>query len=318
MKRFFTLSFLFLSLALYSQNLIPDGSVEDVAECPSSLGNVDIYSSSWQVFRGSPDYWHSCSDNSLLGWNNSQGFQTPRTGEGYLGAFLHHTNLPNAREYFGVQLNETLAEGQQYYLSFFTSMAYRVTGGSRTACNNLGVFLMEENILDSNEQGETPNFASFALDTILKDTTSWVHIEYSFIADEAYSHIAFGNFFDDSLTDFEFPFEPDNAGIAYYYFDDFCLSNNPVDCDPFLNVESEMSNLTIEIWPNPSNTGSIHFKTSFNPNGFRLFSMDGKELDHKSIIYSKEGLIEHQLKNGIYIIEFYSQEHSVKKRFVVQ
>jgi hypothetical protein len=51
MKRFFTLSFFLFSFVLFGQNLIPDGSAEDVDECPSSFGNIDGYTSSWQSFR---------------------------------------------------------------------------------------------------------------------------------------------------------------------------------------------------------------------------------------------------------------------------
>ncbi len=200
MKRFFTLSFLFFSVCLFGQNLIPDPSAEDVVECPSTLGNIDTYTSSWQSFRGTPDYWHSCSENPLLGWNNSLGFQEPRTGDGYLGLGTFHQGLANARESFGIELETPLQIGETYYLSFFVSTAFKPIAFNM-ASNNIGVLLMVDNYLVPEEQGVLPNYSNFASEEIVTDTTNWVNLSYSFVCDSAYRYLCFGNFYNDSLTD---------------------------------------------------------------------------------------------------------------------
>ena len=248
MKRFFTLSFLFFTVALFAQNLIPDGSAEDVVECPTTLGNVDIYNSSWQAFRGSPDYFNDCSNG--LGSDNPLGFQAPRTGEGYFGLITFSRNLMNAREYLGVQLLESLIIGQEYFLTFYVSKAH-LDNNYNGASNNIGAFLMVENTLDPNEQGFIPNMSSFNENTIIEDTINWVEMSYQFIADQEYEFIAFGNFFDDSLTDtVRVGGETDGELRAYYYLDDFCLTTSPEGCD-FTNSTNDQASLEVLIYPNP-------------------------------------------------------------------
>lgn len=150
MKRFFTFFFLFFSSAVFGQNLIPDGSAEDFVECPSTLGNVETYLSEWQSFRGSPDYWNSCSENPLLGWDNSVGFQEPRTGNGYLGLVTFESGLGSVREYIGIDLIESTIVGETYFLTFYVSRAHQFNSFN-LASNNIGALFMTENYLNPTE-----------------------------------------------------------------------------------------------------------------------------------------------------------------------
>jgi hypothetical protein len=167
MKRFFTLLFLPISFVVCGQNLIPDPGAEDFLECPSSLGFPELWLNAWETYRGSPDYFNTC--NELLGSNNSVGFQEARSGEGYLGGVSHSTNALT-REYFGINLVEPLSVGTVYYISFYASLAHRVSAGTRTASNNIGALLSTVNYFDSAEDGTVPNWNHLNFDAILSDT----------------------------------------------------------------------------------------------------------------------------------------------------
>ncbi len=315
MKRFLTLSFFFFSVCLFGQNLIPDPSAEDVIECPSSLGNIDTYTSSWQSFRGTPDYWNSCSTNVGLGWNNSLGYQEPRSGQGYLGGASYSTAFP-AREYFGTELLEPLEIGQTYYMSFYVSLAYRISGGSRIASNNLGILLMTENYFEPDEGGEVFNFSHLRVDTIISDTTNWVLVSGSIVADSAYTLVAYGNFYDDSQTIFEYPFAPDNVGEAHYYYDDFCITTNTNGCDDFLSTNDRNKGNELLVWPNPTES-ELNYTGNRNFSEIRIFNLQGKLVYSEKVGYQNNGRVKFKLDQGIYIIEFLSKKESIKKRFVV-
>jgi hypothetical protein len=316
MKRFFTFSFILLSIALFGQNLIPDGSAENVAECPSSLGNIDIYTSWWQSFRGSPDYWHSCSENPLLGWNNSLGFQEPRTGEGYLGLITFHQGLTNGRESFGIQLENPLQIGVTYHLSFYVSAAYRPSSFNMTS-NNIGALLMVDDYLDSDEQGTLPNYSNFSLQEIVTDTTNWVNVLHSFVADSAYRFICFGNFFDDGLTD-TLRLEGENFNaIAYYYFDDFCLSTDANTCDIVMSSSVHNSKSSLNIYPNPA-TSTLFINTPYVINGIEIFSMTGERQTGYEINNENMKELRLDLPSGLYILQVFADKEVMKKRFVVQ
>ena len=315
MKRFFTLSFLLASFALVGQNLIPDGSVENVQECPSSLGNIDIYTSSWQSFRGSPDYWHSCSENPLLGWDNSLGFQEPRTGEGYLGLFTFRRNPLNSREYIGVTLTEALSVGQEYFLTFHVSRAHQFNAYN-LASNNIGALLMTENFLNSEELGPTPDYANFNEMQLLEDTLNWVNFSYQFIADSAYQFLAFGNFFNDALTDtLRIGGEPDGNVTSYYYFDDFCLTQNPNGCD-FLNSTKISIKPTLQIWPNPC-TDYIMLESDSPIHTLSVYNIHGEEIQSEHNFFDQVARVNINLKSGMYLAMVETEKGKAKKRFVV-
>jgi hypothetical protein len=315
MKRFFTFLFLFFSFAVLGQNLIPDGSAEVVVECPSSLGNIDIYTSSWQSFRGSPDYWHSCSTNEGLGWDNSLGFQEPKTGEGYLGLITFSRNLNNAREYLGTELIEPLMIGEEYFLTFYVSKGH-VDNNYNGASNNIGALFMTENFLFTDEQDPTPNFSTFNDIEIVEDTINWVEMSYQFIADSAYQFLAFGNFFDDSLTDtVRVGGETDGELRSYYYFDDFCLTTSLDGCD-FTNSTNNQNAGDVSVYPNPC-TNRLFIEQETQIELLEIYTPTGELLVSRNLRGINQAKLSIDLPSGSYFLTVYSKEQKVTKRFVV-
>lgn len=297
------------------QNLIADWSAEAVAVCPYGLGIMETFLPTWISLRGTPDYFNNC--NPELGSSNPFGYQEPRTGEGYMGAIIYFGNLPGYREYFGVQLSEPLVIGETYFVSFYTSMAY-AQNVTEKASNNLGLMLMTSNYLDSDGQGLVPNFSHYHMDTLHADTTNWVQVSTTLVADSAYTLIAFGNFYDDGNTMSEVPFtnKPRNV-YAYYYFDDFCVSKDADRCDEVLSVKAPNS-LLINLYPNPSQ-GNIQFQSSTMVNRLLVMDLSGRVVKQIDSLLHYEGVLNlTDYPSGMYFILFETKEGMRTKRVVVQ
>lgn len=313
MKRFFTLSFLFFSVCLFGQNLIPDPSAEDYVECPTGLGILETWNPNWQSFRGTPDYFNNCSDG--LGSNNPLGYQEPRTGDGYLGLFTFRRNPMNSREYIGVALNEPLIIGQDYFMSFYVSRAHKFNAYN-LASNNIGVLFMTENFLNTEELGPTPNYSTFNRTDLITDTVNWVNVSYQFTADSAYQYLAFGNFFEDNMTDtLRIGGESDGNVTSYYYFDDFCLSASPDECD-FVNSTINLIHSAAKMWPNPCQK-ELNFKTEFPITQLDIYDIRGKLLKTTFASEEKEIQIGINLPSGIYMAVLQTKQGITKKRFMV-
>lgn len=321
MKRFCSFLFLFFCFfAAQPQNLIPDWSAEEVYQCPDQLGFVELFLNDWTSLRGSPDYFHSCCELPQLCWNNSLGYQEPRTGEGYIGAVTYFGNLPSTREYFGISLSEPMEVGESYFVSFYVSMGYSYIplGDSKWSCNNIGFLLMTANYLDSYEQGVIPNFSHYQLDTLHSDTTSWVKVSTNIVADSAYNIIAFGNFYDDANTLVEAPFdEKPIYGFAYYYFDDFCVSKDSSLCNDVLTLH-ENTFPSVNLYPNPTN-GILNFQSSAVVLDVHVRDITGQLVDVFGEFQSHKGELNlSNISKGVYLIIIETQNGVRTKRVLVQ
>ena len=299
-----------------AQNLIPDWSAEDNYECPYGLGFVEYFLNDWFSYRGSPDYFHSCCELPQLCWNNSLGYQEPRTGEGYIGTVLYSRNLSNAREYFGIEFTEPLTVGQSYYISFHTSFAFSATGGSRYVTNKLGFLLMTDNYIDPNEQGTVTNFAHYSIDTAITDTLDWIKVSTTIVADSAYTQIAFGNFFDDQSIEVTEPFGAFTSGVAYHYFDDFCVSTDSLGCESFLSA-SDNTEVNLSIFPNPCQR-QVQFISSTKITGVDIFDATGQKIKSLASINTTQGKLDMNFPAGIYMTQFYTNKGYTTKRIMVQ
>lgn len=317
MKRLLTLLILFFHLALGAQNLIADWSLENYSDCPLYSNGLEMYLPNWLSMRGTTDYFHSCCQAQQLCWNNSFGFQVPLTGNGYVGSVNYHTGLVNGREHFGVMLLDTMQIDESYHISFHVTMASR-PNATQLACSNLGFLLMTENYLDSDPLGVLLNFSHFKLDTIHSDTLNWVQVATEFVADSAYKFIAFGNFYDDDNTQFSQPYTNETGGmIAYYYWDDFCVSTNGSLCNQVLST-GYREKTEPKIYPNPcgnkfaiSSTGVIQ--------EINILDITSQKMRYKAVSAGFNAEIElgSNLKPGMYIVQIRTEEGTFKKKLMV-
>lgn len=315
MKRFCSFLFLFFCFfAAQPQNLIADWSAEDLYQCPDQLGFVESFLNDWTSLRGSPDYFHSCCELPQLCWNNSLGYQEPRTGEGYLGIVTYSMNLPNYSEYAGVNLIEPMEVGASYYVSFHAALAFRPNGG-RFATDKLGFLLMTENYLNLDGLAPKQNFSHYYSDVVLIDTTNWTKLETTIVADSAYSMIAFGCFFEDDQIEVLMPYGDFTSGVAYYYLDDFCVSQDSTRCETVLGIE-ELISPEVVVFPNPAYDHFIIESTESLVN-LIIFDSSGRQVLSRSMNGDLWALQPIHLSAGIYLLSIETKKGNVQKRLLV-
>src|SRR5690349_3253093 len=112
MPRYHTLLLVpaFACTHLVAQNLVPNGSFEDVTTCPTGFGQLEN-AVPWTSFRASPDVFHGCATGDFDVPTNLFGTRTAATGVGYAGMYCYYSALTNRREYIGVELSEALTPG---------------------------------------------------------------------------------------------------------------------------------------------------------------------------------------------------------------
>jgi hypothetical protein len=307
--------FLFFS-KINAQNLVPNPSFEEYYLCPDDNSMIH-YSQGWLVYGGTPDYFNTCS---TISWfeipSNRFGNQTPNSGNSYAG-FGTFTSLDiNSREFFGVELIDSLLIGQKYYFSFYVSLS----DYSNCISNNIGLrFTSYYNYLP-----DPNNYSHFNIDTMIVDSAKWVKIAGSFIADSTYKYIEFGIFYDGNSTDTViigaistiFSYDPSYA--SYYYIDDICVSQDSLTCNLSTDIIDYEIMDKIQIFPNPVNN-ILYIENKFPE----------KEIE-KIIIYNSQGIIEDMFcdfkenfinlenyRNGIYYICIYSTNLIITRKFII-
>ncbi|MFA5573879.1 MAG: gliding motility-associated C-terminal domain-containing protein [Brumimicrobium sp.] len=231
-KPVFYIIFCLLAMPLFAQtnpeseNLVPNGSFEELYWCPYQIGEFTALKD-WYIIYDSPDVFNSCVSAPTYGTpQNWLGFQYPRTGNGYIGAGLYLSNEYNswpAREMFQVKLNKKLVKGQEYCASMYVSLS----DSSQYAISNIGMYFGDTKFLPSGTMDTTLMFSLYPQvynnsNNLLKDKDKWMKIEGSFIADGTEQYLSIGNF-NRSVEIDTFSFNKYSnlgLGMAYYYFDD--------------------------------------------------------------------------------------------------
>lgn len=232
MKTFALAAVIFLVLPMArGQNLVPNGSFEEYAECPDALNQMDR-AVGWSRYRGSPDYFNRCDVFPHVGVPlNWFGWQEPATGDAYAGVVLWQDFPANTREHLGTMLTEPLQPEMPVYVSFKVSPA---TGGSledmRWTVEGAGLrFTMAPYL--HNGLAPLPNNAALYMGYTPMDTSAWYQISGMYIPDSAYQYVVLGNFFADTLIT-PVVLSPNSFfPAAYVYYDDVCVSYAAEDCD---------------------------------------------------------------------------------------
>jgi hypothetical protein len=324
--RTITCIILYLSFgyATNAQNLVANSSFEEYAKCPSrwGQGNYDTavnVAIGWYSFSTSPDYFNTCcpSDDYYTVPKNWGGYQFPATGNGYFGITTYCRSCPtDYREIFGCRLLSQLDPGKTYFVSFKVSAGAEIGLGTFFS-NNLGIRFSTTSFDPFIHPIPINNIAHVKCDLILRDTTNWLTLQGSFVADSAYQYLAIGNFFDDEHTKAE-RHDPSNA--AYYFIDDVIVSTNKdeawSDTAFILAGYSE----PWSIYPNPASselTVSAALSTEkieiYNALGQRLQSVNTSSLP-QSTSYN---IAVNNLPSGCYFISIRGGAYHRIKKFMV-
>jgi len=282
--------FVFCTSALFAQetvNLVPNPSFEEFENgCPVNYQDLPLHWSSW---RETPDCFSTCGApqnlTDSIGWApwTGMGNQFPADGESFSGLYAHgwpaHPINKNYREYLGVEMIDPLEVGSTYYVSFKVSMGYY---GNYFwfwwASSHLGMIFTTESFDSDVNPMPIPNFAHVYTNEVISDTTNWVTIQGSFVADLPYTHLALGVFFEyDQIqsVDMAPPNPPGNGLGSYYFVDDVCVSAYP-DC-VYVGVEdSPFGQASSLVYPNPANS---------------FFRIDSKRSIERVVVYNLNGQI---------------------------
>jgi hypothetical protein len=295
---------------------VPNPSFEIYDTCPNGFSSPINNAAGWNVYKGTPDYYNSCSpDTNLISYSvpsNWLGFQYARTGNGYGGLITFYQLVQNGREYIGIELTQPLIIGTRYYGSFYISRTYMNNANRYTISNNkMGMRLTTSDYSLSSPE-PTNNYAQIYTDSIITDTLDWVRISGSFIADSSYRYLSIGNFFNDSLT--SYVTVDSIAAGAYYYIDDVYLSD----------LEDSSSSTTdiyqthfVNVSPNPFQ-GTLDFETGDNGiSEIILYDIFGRNLVQQkfttSIILNTD-----QFSQGIYFYKFKNENGIIRKGKIVK
>lgn len=226
MKRIICILIILYSQICIAQNLVPNPSFEDTVVCPDNYDECN-YAVGWDSYRFSPDYFNSCNSNVVAVPLNDFGFQYARSGNAYAG-FVSFQRSVFYRESLGAQLAQPLTIGQQYYVSFYVSMAARNIVQVNIATNKIGI-KFSSIPYSTNSPISIDNSANIFSNNVINDTINWIKVAGSFIADSSYKYLSIGNFFTDSAT--SYTLNDVNAEFAYYYVDDVCVSTDSIICN---------------------------------------------------------------------------------------
>ena len=298
MKKNLTLILFFLSQLSIAQNLIQNSSFESYTSCPTQNGQVDSVIN-WFAVKESPDYYNSCTSIATLSVPSNQGgYQQAHSGDAYCGMICSYSS-PNGREFIGTQVSNTLVISQQYFISFYLSLS----GGYsfKKACNKFGCKLSTIPFIYDSLQPN--NQAIFFSDSVITDTTNWVFIKGSFIADSAYNFIAFGNFFDDNHTD-TFSLNYNGFYNSYYYIDDVCLSSDSLLCNLNTGINNFENVCQITIYPNPA-TDVINIRSKIEIKNLIVYNSLGNKIKEEFFTDKTNQLTINcsSWKRGVYLIK---------------
>ncbi|MFZ1617294.1 MAG: T9SS type A sorting domain-containing protein [Flavobacteriales bacterium] len=245
------------SLRCEAQNLVPNGSFEQIDSCPVYPALTGFQPGAipdqWFSASETPDYFNACVDTVTSLPSNMVGYQQAFNGQAYAGmwSFL----WDDSREMIGAQLVSPLSIGETYYASFYVNAAYGGQQPIDIGCGNTGLlFTMDPYfwVTYMPEYG-LRNYAQVYSANVITDTLGWTLVSGSFVADSAYRYLIVGNHFDNVHTDTAYigpsPWDI-YYGWAYTLVDQICVSPDPEGC-PMATGMIEVSGANGGVFPNP-------------------------------------------------------------------
>jgi hypothetical protein len=227
--RFLLIILILVSKVFFSQNLVPNSSLETFTSCPASQGQI-FYTSNWfGPSSNSTDYFNKCSVVTVLSPPNcGAGYQETRSGNAMAGIWAHGGN-GNFREYLMSGLTQILKLDTFYHLKFYCVLA----NNSKLTIKNLGIAATSNSFAISGPTSNNVINLSTALynydNNYLIDTLNWTKIEGIYKANGNEKYVIIGNFKNDASSD-TISTSHGNYYYSYFYIDD--VSVEPI-CTPF-------------------------------------------------------------------------------------
>jgi hypothetical protein len=285
MKGLIYIFMLFCACKLQAQNLIYNGSFEEVSECYTTISDQVNGWYTPQVL-GTPDVYLSNSDCP-----NEFGI-APFDGNNYCGIAtgIAQTSIndPDAREYLTTKLLSPLESNSVYRLAFWIRKAQYAAWSS----DKIGVYFSEDSIFNwsINQFEITPQIQT--QEGEIFSGGEWIEIEEHYSATGGEHFLTFGCFVPSSELTLYYQYSPTGAGLAYYEFDNFSL----VEIEG-INVEERKS--FVQLYPNPT-SDVLHLQSSSDIEKIMVWSAEGALLIEE---YKPSSIIDlSQLASGMYFV----------------
>jgi hypothetical protein len=304
MKRYIYIALCLFCADLSAQNnLVFNGSFEEYDTC--GFIGPEFVAKYWRMspYLSTPDYFNLCKPLSGGGSIpiNTFGYQYPFQGNGYIGFVIGvSTDSLSLRECAETTLSDTLIVGALYRARFYINRAENnLSSIPESACNRIGIKL--STVSYSNppydfDQSIVNNISQVYTNDIITDTSKWVKVEGTFIADSAYTYLNIGNFFkSDSIS--HIPATYSGCCMNFYYFVD-SISLTLVS---YNGLEESKINNEIILYPNPG-TNNLNIQKG---EGYLLSVYDviGKELFTQQLKNYNERIDMSNYNKGLYFIK---------------
>lgn len=251
---------IFLCLVLCSKmygqvNLVPNGSFEDFNDCPTANSAIDVsetnfkYVKNWmRPTEGTPDYYNSCSKNTVGTPQNEGGYQVPRTGNAYIGLFVYYyfqTAFDNFREYIQINLSQTLVANKKYLVKFYVSAA------NRFSVPDIGAYLDTKRFTDFTTKKQIDLPAQVINKATFTDSTSWFEVSGIYTALGGEKWLTIGNFKTDLNSGPVYDIAVKNTAVgalcnAYVYIDDVSVTEWNGDDIKYLCNKNDSIKIEVE------------------------------------------------------------------------
>lgn len=304
-KLVFLLFFILLihSFSKAQQNLVTNGSFEDLIDCP--LGADIQNATGWfSPNYATPDLFNSCVDISQ-NYSvpiNGFGYQPAQDGNGYAGIVTYSYNSSSIiyREYLEKRLEEPLKNNTLYHISFYMNQA----NNSPLATNNLSFGFVQDTAMQYLENVILP-IVYKPNTSIFLDTINWTKVESYQIGTGIENYIIIGNFHDDMSTDTLSSGMPPTD--VYYYIDNVSVEEVPVGEENIFTPNNDGLN---ETWYPASNCFFNWTCEIFNRWGNRVYQFSKNEPGWNGL--DSDG---NESTDGVYYYRILSNE-TVKSGFI--
>lgn len=304
-------------------NLVKNYSFEINDSCPSLSTYTDgsiSYCHDWfqpNLAINSSDYFNSCvTDTEFLGAPyNYYGFQQGRTGNAYGGIYLGSLSAGGdvGREYLEGELNDSLTGGKKYLVKFYVSLPNKV----RIPCDAMALYLSNSPLLYTDSLMHripvTPQVSN-PTNNILTDTTSWMEISDTIIANGGEKYLTIGNFVPDSQIHSVTYNYPTPQLMSYYFIDDVYV----IPVDSLLTSISDRDLSSNEVkFVNGEGGLMLYFNHSFE-GWVTLYDIAGRPVENRHATNETSiNLSTDALQEGLYIISLVDDKKSTRLTYKI-
>lgn len=222
------------TLAVKSQNIVPNGSFESYTVCPTAAQFYNL--SPWCGLGGGEDSYNKCFSDLYgpggLGIPETTiGFQYPRTGNGMGSVILRvvasGTNNAERREYLHAPLNSTLQAGKVYCGTMYVNLI----NPDKFTTDRIGMALTSNSYACNQAMPSPQTIAPLNIvpqvanptGNFIVDTLNWVEVSNTFTVTGNEAYLTIGNFYDDVNSSF-YNFNPAaNYYVILFFVDDVSI-----------------------------------------------------------------------------------------------